>query len=229
MNTRAISVPVAQQPKISRQIPVALPAATIQNGQVTPAEISLTQAGSFFYVIACSVPVSIQAVRAGAIGATNVFGAGQGQPVSDGFDTLAIKNYQLIPAVALIWVGYDAIINNQLLLVSSSYQNIVNPVYNVPNSAGRVDIDDISGRFFTDLSGKKWGALQRVAIEVFNLDTGTTMLLQKKGATTAVGPAVGAIFPATPIRFDFGGDYCITLGGAVINAIVNEIYSAFPA
>ena len=214
--------------KSSRQVPVTLPAATVINGQVTPSEIQVTQSGTQFYVSSCSAPVLIQPIRAGAIGATNLFGNGQGQTVADGFETLKIANTQPFPLVALVWVGFDEFINNQLVLAGTTAQQIAFPTYQSPGSATHVAINDLSGQVFTDINGKKWGAINRVAILVFNTDSGTTLLLQKAGAATASGVAVGVIYPVTPIRFDFGGNYSLDIGGGNINAVVSEIYLSIP-
>jgi hypothetical protein len=214
--------------KTSRQIPVALPAATFINGQAQSSEIQLTQPGTNFYVVACSSPVLIQPQRAGAIGGTNLFGNGQGQTVADGFETLKIANTQPFPVVALVWVGFDEFINNQLVLAGTTAQQIAFPTYQTPGSASHVAINDLSGQVFTDINGKKWGAINRVAILVFNTDSGTTLLLQKAGASTASGVAVGVIYPVTPIRFDFGGNYSLDIGGGSINAVVSEIYLSIP-
>ncbi|MDE2020069.1 MAG: hypothetical protein KGJ13_07025 [Patescibacteria group bacterium] len=216
------------KPKITRQVPVQLPAATTLNGQIVPTEAAITQAGDRFYVLATSGNIQIQPVRAGAVGVSNSFSTGQGQPVEGGFDTLTVKNFSLYSCVALIWVGFDDFINDQLIIANSSYSNAVYPTYSQANSAASVAIKDLSGQTFLDINGKKWGAISRVAIEVFNLDTGITLLLQKSGSLVSNGPAVGAIYPGSPIKFEYAGDYTLNLGGSNINAIVSEIYLAIP-
>jgi len=216
-------IPGAQ---VSRQVPVVLPAATLVNGQVQPAETFIAQAGNLFYVLAASASVQIQPVRAGAIGASNNFSTAQGQPVSGGFDTLTVRNLSLFPVVASIWVGYDSFINDQVTITNNAFFDVAYPTYPTPNAASTLEIPDLTGQTFTDANGNKWGAVTRKSILVFNLDGGVTMLLQKKGAATSSGPAVGAIYPLTPIRFDFGGDYSINIGGGNINAVVSEIYTS---
>ena len=223
----ALAPTVAALPKISRSIPVTIPAATQVNGQVSPAEIPVTFAGDRFYVRVASAEIYVQTVRAGSVGVANAFSSGQGQPVSGGFETLQISNYNLFPVVALIWIGFNDFINDQLVLDSVTNDSVLYPTYPVPNAATVVQIRDLSGQTFLDLNGKKWNALFRVAILVFNLDTGVTAKLFKVGGS-GVSPAGGIIYPAPlPIRFDFSGDFDINLGGAAINMIVSEIYSAF--
>ena len=214
--------------KVSRQVPVALPAAVSLNGQIQPSEAVIAQAGNRFYVQAASAPIGIQAVRAGNVSATNTFGTAQGQPVQDGFDTLTVKNYTLNPVVALVWVGYDDFIDNQLTLVQTTFAQVAYPTYPLANAAASVAINDLTGTSFTDINGKKWGAIQRVCILIFNVDSGVSLILQNAGAGTGTGPGVGFIYPLTPVRFDFSGNYCLNLGGAPINAIVSEIYNAIP-
>ena len=212
--------------KSSRQIPVVVPAGVAINGSVNPGEFAITQTGNLFYVLSTSAPITLQPVRAGSIGNANIFSTGQGQPVSDGFDTLTVKNFSLFPIVCLIWVGYDSFINDQLYLVNSAYSQVANPTYPLANAAAVVNIPDLSGQSFFDINGKKWGALSRVAILVFNTDSGVSVTLQKAGALTATGPAVGLIYPLTPVRFDIAGDYCLCNGGGNVNCIVSEIYNA---
>jgi len=214
--------------RTSRQIPVAVPAGVLVNGQITPGEFSITQSGSRFYVLATSAPVEIQAQRAGSIGAANTFGTGQGMPVADTFESLVVRNKTLFPIVALIWVGFDNFINDQLILLSSNFAQVCYPTYPLANAASVVNIPDLTGQPFTDINGKRWGALSRVCILVFNVDGGVVINLQKATATAANGVAVGACFPLTPTRFDFSGDYRFQLGGANINLIVSEIYNAIP-
>jgi hypothetical protein len=64
---------------------------------------------------------------------------------------------------------------------------------------------------------------------ISNTDTGVTLLLQESGSVVANGPAILAIPPETSIRYDTSGDYSLNNGGAVINAIVSEIYSVIAA
>jgi hypothetical protein len=216
--------------KTARQVPIAIQAATVLNGLVQPAEFQIMQSGNLFYVLSTSAPLTIQPVRAGSIGGANIFGTAQGQPVSDGFETLSIKNFSLFPIVALIWVGYDNFINDQLTLVNSSYAQVARPTYKNPASAPltKVVIDDISGQPFLDINGNKWGALARVAILVFNTDSGQTLLLQGAASNSGAGDAIGVIYPLTPVRFDLSGDYSLNNGGSNINAVVSEIYNAIP-
>ena len=216
--------------RTARQIPVTLPAGVPDaiTGRINPQQITLTASGNKFYVISCSSPLSIQPQRAGSMGATNSYGVFQGSEVQTGFDTLIVSNPTAYPIVGIIWVGFDEFINNQLALVGTTFQNVAYPTYSAPNSAAVVNIPDLSGQPFYDINGKRWGAISRVCIEVFNLDTGVTMLLQKYGSAISNGAAVGACYPVTPIRFDFGGNYTLNIGGGNINAVVNEIYQAIP-
>lgn len=216
-------------PRSSRQVTVQIPAATSVNGQITASEVPITAAGNMFYVIACSSPVIIQSVRGGGTSVPNLFGNAQGQPVSGGFDSLIVKNSSLGPITALIWVGFDTFINNQLVLANSTIQQVAFPTYQTAASAAIVNINDLSGTIFTDINGNKWGAIQRVSILVFNTDSAATLLLQKAGSGSSSGPAVGVIYPLTPVRFDFGGNYRLNIGGGNINAIVSEIYQAVPS
>ena len=227
-NTLDIVSQATQGFRSSRQIPIVLPAATTDGTNVNPSEITLTQGGNQFYVQAASAPFQIQPVKAAVVGATNSFGNGQGQEVHGGFDNLIVKNSSLFPVVGLIWVGFDGFINDQFILANSTIVQVANPTFPTPNAANVVNIPDLSGTTITDINGNKFGAISRVSILVFNLDSGIPLFLQKKGSTISGGPSVGYVYPLTPIKFDFGGDYCLNIGGANINAVVSEIYQAIP-
>jgi hypothetical protein len=220
---KSTALPVVGQS--SRQVPLVLPPAVILNGQVvTPGEAPAAQAGNQFYVLACSAPVSIQPVRGGGTGAINSFQNGQGEKVPNGFDTLRVLNYSPVPVVCLIWIGFTDFINDQLVLAQTTVLNVAFPTYATADSGTQVNITDLSGTVITDINGQEWGAIVRVAILVFNADSGVTLLLQKAGSVVANGPAVGIIYPLTPVRFDFSGNYCLSVGGGPVNAIVSEIY-----
>lgn len=200
----------------------------MQNNNVVPSEQSIAQSGTRFYVLSASSPVTIQPVRAGAIGASNQFGTAQGQPVLDGFDTLTVRNYSMFPTVALVWVGFDDFIDNQLVLNNTAFTNAVMPTYPIPNAATAVIINDLSGQAFTDINGKRWGAIARIALQIFNSDGGVTLLIQRKGASTSSGAAIGVVFPLTGITLPVQGDYALNNGGGNVNAVVSEIYAAIP-
>ena len=221
-----VQTPTAVVPRTSRQIPAIIPAGTMVNGQIQPGQTFVAGAGTEFYVLSTTGTVSICPVRAGNIGITNAFQTGQGQKVSASFDQLLLSNPTTATMVVVLWVGYDEFINNQLILAQTVTQQVAYPTYSTASTKPNVAINDLSGTIFTDINGTQWGAISRVAIMVFNLDTGVTLLLQKAGATGPSAPAVGAIPPSLAIRFDFGGNYVLNLGGANINAIVSEIYSA---
>lgn len=224
-----LAATVAALPKASRSIPVAIPAATLVNNQVVAAEVPITYAGDRFYVRAASGTVYIQSLRAGNVGISNPFNVGQGQPVKGGFETLQIQNYNLFPAVALIWVGFDEFINDQLVL-----DNVTNPsvtYFTQPNQAGAtsIAIPDLSGTAFLDGNGKKWYAISRNKIIISNFSTGTTFFLQNKGATVATGKSCLLCPAGLPIEHESSGDFSISLGGGTIPAVVCEIYTAFSA
>jgi hypothetical protein len=217
--------------KTSRQVPVVLPASVSLMGSNQASESSIMFPGTRFYVLAASSPLTIRTVRGGSSSAANVFGIAQGAPVKDGFDGIIVSNPNPFPVVGLVWVGFDDFVNNQLTLVSSSYQQIAYPTQPSASFAGPIiQIPDLTGQTFTDVNGNKYGAVQRVAILVFNTSTGVTLSLQKAQSSpgSATANAVGLIGPGLPVRFDFGGNYSISIGGAAVPAIVSEIYNAFP-
>lgn len=219
---------VAVLPRSSRAFPVQLPAATGTGAQLVPAEQQIIAPGSKFYVITASAQINIQPVRAGNIGISNPFGVGQGQPVTGGYEFLTVRNYNSFPVVALVWVGFDDFINNQMVIASTVNQAVTFPTQSLPTST-QININDLSGTAFLDINGKKWYAIQRQAIIISNLDTGVSLLLQKAGSAVANGAAVLLCPVAIPVEHRSGGNFTISTGGATINAIVSEIYLAFAA
>lgn len=145
------------------------------------------------------------------------------------FAMIEVKNNNSFVIVFELFVGFQGFIDNKLILSQALYPQVAYPTYPTPNAAANVNINDISGTKFADINGVNYYALYRVAIVISNTDTGVTLLLQKAGSVVANGPAVMSIFPATSIRIDMSGNYCLNLGGANINAIVSEIYSALAA
>lgn len=228
-NTPVIPVSGANLPKAqtSRQIPIQIPAATSLNGQVQPAEIPITLAGSQFYLLVTSAPITIQAMRGGAIGASNSYNTGQGQFVNNQFDSLIAKNYNLFAIVALVWVGFDEFIDNQLILNTNLTPLFTYATQSTP-TATNINIVDQSGQQITDINGSKFLAVSRQSIIISNVSTGTTILLQKFGSVVANGPSVLAVPPGLPLAHNSGGKFCLNVGGGVIQAIVSETYLGIP-
>lgn len=147
------------------------------------------------------------------------------------FNIVEIQNFNSVPVVISIWIGFDSFIDNRLIITTASNPNIVFPTYSDPLSADYVNIVDLTGGAFEDGNGNTWLALYRIAILIFNLDAGDTFFLRTfspTGATT--GLPVAAVPPAPlPLRLDFSGNYTYNTGGGPVNAIISEIYSAIPA
>jgi hypothetical protein len=186
--------------------------------------------GDRFYVIATSAPISFQPLRAGNVGATNSFQNGQGQTVKQGFDQLVAKNYNTFPIAALVWIGFEDFINDQLILNQTSTPQVTNPTQPIAGgSAGDIQIPDISGQKFFDINGKAWFAISRVAIVISNISTGTVLVLQKYGSAVSNGPSVLAIPAGLPIAHNSSGNFTLSVGGGSVPAIVSEIYNAIAA
>lgn len=222
--TTAIASDQASNQRTAQTMPIIIPAATTMNGQVVPAEIPLVATGNVFYIRAANGNLSIVPFRGGATGTENDFGVGQGREVSNGFENLSVKNYNLFPVVGLLWVGWDNFINNQLIIDQANQPAICFPTYPIANALSSLNITDRSGSAIQDVNGKTWLALYRIAIQIFNLDPGSTQLLFKLGGTTG-SPAVAQI-PSSPlpIRLDMAGNFTINYG-APINMIVSELYA----
>jgi hypothetical protein len=148
------------------------------------------------------------------------------------FDVIELINLSSTNSCAVQCViGGAGFQNNQLIISQSQGQNVAYPTCPTVNSSTRILIPDLSGGTFFDVNGNKWIALNRIAIEGFNADAGVTLFLQKftPAGGSPADPAIGIVYPLTPIKFEFSGNYRFDLGGATINAIVNEIYNAIPS
>ena len=216
LSTRGVKPLPGLSYRVSASYPVVIPAG---------ATISLAAPGNTFYLITATNNLFVRPEN----GVFSEYAQGTGENC-EFFSRLEIENRSANNAVALIFVGWQNFIDNRLILASSSTPNVANPTYPTANASPTVNIPDLSGGSFNDLNGKKWLALNRVCILVFNLDAAANYLLQKASATNGSGVAAANCFPLTPLRFEFSGNYRITngAGGANINAIVSEVYQAIP-
>ena len=183
--------------------------------------------GTQFYVLVTSAPVNIRPSK----GSFNVYNVGQGLDLDEtnAFSSIEVQNTTANPIAVSIFVGFDSFIDNTLVLNNASNPAVAFPTYPTPNAAATINIVDKAGTAFTDINGGKWIAVNRVAILVFNTDSGATYFIQKSGSAVANGPSIGAVFPLTAIRLDVTGNYTMATGGGTINVIVSEIYNAIPA
>lgn len=194
-----------------------------------PANSTQTYAapGTQFYVLAASAAINIRPAK----GSFNSYNIGQGLNLDEinAFSALEVQNPTANPIAVSIFVGFDSFIDNTLILNNATNPSVAFPTYPTANAAATININDLSGTGFTDINGKKWIAVNRVAILVFNTDSGATYLIQKSGSAVSNGPAIGAVFPLTAIRLDVSGNYTMATGGGNINVVVSEIYNAIPA
>lgn len=188
---------------------------------------SFAAPGTQFYVLAASTAVNIRPSK----GSFNLYNIGQGLGVDEinAFSSIEVNNPTANPVAVSIFVGFDNFIDNTLILNNATNPSVAYPTYPTPNAAATINIVDLSGTQFTDINGKKWIAVNRVAILVFNTDSGATYLVQKSGSAVSNGPAIAAVFPLTAIRLDVTGNYTMATGGGNINVIVSEFYNAIPA
>ena len=190
-------------------------------------------AGTRAYLVLATAPVNMRA-RGAAFGTATYSLYSEGQGFQDTrrdavlFDVVDIQNPNSVPVVVSLWIGSSTFIDNRLILANATIPNVVKPTYPVPGAAMAIQIPDISGAPFTDINGKNWLALYRIAILVFNTSNADVYFVQKSGATALNQGSIGAVQPLTPVRFDVQGDYTIHQN-ANINAIVSEIYAAIAA
>ena len=203
-------------------------------GQVTAVPIAAGQSttisgsGTSAYIVIATAPVNVR--TRGKAGTSSYTTLTQGTGIKGAeFDAVDLQNPNTVPIIVQIWTGLSEFIDNRLIIANQSIPQVIYPTYPTANAAASVNFVDLSGTGFTDINGNQWLALYRVAILIFNIDSGTTFLLQKAGATGPGAPAVGAIYPLTSVNLPVSGNYCLNVGGANINVIASEIYSAIPA
>lgn len=202
----------------------------ITNVVAANSTLPLMVSGSEYYVIVASAPIQLRPSAAGSVGFFDSHTPGTGKVLGElnAFDMLEVKNENAFAVIFQIFVGWDEYIDKRLILANQSTPQVAYPTYTTPSSAALVDITDRAGQAFTDINGGRWYALNRVAIIISNTDSGVTLLVQRAATVVANGPAIAAVQPLTSIRLDVSGNYRLHLGGAMINAIVSEIYAALP-
>lgn len=221
----AVTAPAAVLPPLSGGRLITIPLAAGAN-------TTLTNRGTQFYFVLCTGSINARARGGKAGGGDFVLypQEGTGSDVGAEFDFLDLQNPNGYAIAVAVWIGYGGFIDKRLILNNVANPNVVFPTCPVANSLTQININDLSGQAFSDINGNKWIAIARIAILIFNLDTGNSYLLQKAGASTGTGPAVASIPPAPlPLQLQFSGNYTIDNNGANINMIVSEIYSAIPA
>lgn len=203
-------------------------------GQLTPVPIAKGQSttisgyGTSAYIVIATAPVNVRTRGKAGTSAYTLLTQGTGIKDTE-FDAVDLQNPNNIPIVVQVWTGISNYIDNRLIIANQSIPQVVRPTYPTASSAATVNFNDISGGSFTDINGKVWLALYRIAILIFNVDSGTTYLLQKAGATGPAAPAIAAIYPLTSLNLPISGDYVLNIGGPNVNVIGSEIYSAIAA
>lgn len=180
--------------------------------------------GTTFYVAYTTFPVNIRPRD----GVFNTYLQGTGVKLERGFTSLEIQNANAFPVLVQVFIGFDEFIDNRVIIDYSAQPLVAVPVCPVASVQTNIDIPDLSTQKIVDINGGLWWGISREAVYVFNPDTGITLLLQKAGAVTSSGPALGVIYPQTTLRFPASGHFAINLGGAAINAIVSDVYYALP-
>jgi len=194
----------------------------IQSGE----SLKVIAQGTQFYFR--TLTANILAKESGGIFANYAQGEGLNVTLDNAFSMIELQNPNSFPIVFEIFVGFGGFIDNKLIFAWNNVPNVALPT-SPTAGATVINITDKSGSQITDINGNKFYALQRLAIVISNVDSGSTYLIQKADSAVANGPAIAAVFPLTSIRLDVGGNYRMTLGGGAIAAIVSEIYAAIPA
>ncbi len=184
--------------------------------------------GTMAYIVIATAPVNVR--TRGPKGASAYSTLTQGTGIRNTvFDAVDLQNPNTVPIVVQIWTGVSQFVDNRLIIANQSIPQVVYPTYPKANTAAAVNFVDLSGSQFADINGNLWIALYRVAIICSNIDGGITYLLQKSGSIISNDSAIAAIFPLTSINLPISGNYTMSVGGANINVIACEIYSAIPS
>lgn len=205
-------------PQGGRLLNMSIPANTTQRAVST---------GTQAYLIVATAPVNMRPLGGDFV----TYSQGTGVNTNLPFAYVEIENFQSYPVVISIWIGFDSFIDNRLILANEQNANIAFPTYPVPNAATFINIVDLTGGPFRDINGNLWLALNRVAIQIFNLDAGNSYpLYQYNPAGSAGTNRIAEIPPAPlPLRLDISGNFTINVGGASVNMVISEIYNAIPA
>lgn len=200
---------------------------TLRNIVPAGGKLQFPVTGNMFYVLFASAEINIKP----GTGSENPYVTGTGlvAPEINSFGSLQISNPSANAVVFAIFVGFDGFIDNRLIIAESQVKQVAYPTCPTASSLTAIPITDRSATPIADINGKNWYAVNRVAIIISNPDSGVTLLLQRQGAGTASGPAIAAIYPLTSLNYPVSGNYSLSVGGGLINAIVSEIYNAIPA
>jgi hypothetical protein len=157
-------------------------------------------------------------------GIFNSYSQGTGLKEDDSpFDMLEVYNNNPLSVGISLFVGWGDYIDNRLIPINSLIQQVTYPTYDA-NAAplNNVAIPDLSGQYISDANGVLRIALQRVALQIFNIDTGQAILLLNNALTVNVAN----VPPLTGITLPTAGNFRIKPPVATVNGIVSEIYSA---
>lgn len=182
---------------------------------------NLFQAGTDFYLIIATASIDIAPNNA----SFNTYTQGTGLQVdpSARFDFVQIRNRTSNSVIIQIFIGFGSYIDNRLIVANPLISNIEYPTYDANVSPlSDLFIPDLSGTSILDLNGNVWLALQRSALQIFNQDTGATILLKN----SANSISVAAVFPETGITLPISGNYRIKPPSSTIPGIVSEVYIA---
>lgn len=209
----------------AQQVPASALARTAQIlNLIIPANTTLpvNQAGEAFYVIACSCANGIE-IRP-RNGTFNSYFTGTGVAVDslNDFDMVEVRNSTTSSVALSLWIGFGKYIDNRSILVGGQINPIVIPTYSVPGSLARVPLPDLSGTAIVDANGSVWFALNRVAIQITNLDKANAITIEALNG----GNPVLACLPFTSLAEPVSGDFSAYQGGANMNGYVSEIYNA---
>ncbi len=148
------------------------------------------------------------------------------QPQVPEFGRLELKNLETFAVVFQLLVSDEDFRNNQIILASATQPLVAYPTYPTSLVSAKVNITDLTGQKFTDINGNKWLALSRAYFLVTNLDNTSPLNIQQAASLVQNGPSIDCVQPLQTHRIDGSGNFCLNLGGTMINAFVVEFYNS---
>lgn len=188
------------------------------------ATLPIFQAGDEFYIVVATAALKIKPNN----GSENEYVQGTGLKVNDQniFANLQVRNDNPFNTVVQIFVGFGGYIDNRLITSDPNNYQAPYATYPIPNSAGTIDIPDLSGQAFIGVDGKTYLALSRRALYVSNLTLADTYNLQGIDGLPGSPLYLLGVFPQTSIVYEASGHLQIKVPSGNINALVSEVYNS---
>jgi hypothetical protein len=179
-------------------------------------------AGNSFYLRAATAPLQIRPSNA----VFDTYTPGTGLRVDEGnqFSLVEVFNPSPNPVGFSLFLGYGGFIDNRLIIETGVIFPVINPNAPTGSFTSPLLVPDLSGQAFVDAAGKKWIALNRIALQVTNV-SGSVLNIKDITNTNFLA----AIPNGTAYCLQASGDFAIVEGSGTVNSTVIEIYNCLAA